>query len=484
MMRSFENLERDQRGYDTARILLGVIETLAHVPGRKTIMFFSQGLPVSPALSAKLDLVISAANRSNITTYAIDASGLSTKSSTAGLMKEMQMFTDDRSAQIASGNDTTQEPLTMAFERVEDSLRLDSRTGLARLAEDTGGFLVEQSNDLPSAFRRIDEDNRFHYLLTYTPRNTNFDGKFRSIAVKVRRPGTQVFARKGYRATPSPVGLASAAFEEAAVAMLDRAPLPNAFPVYAAGFSFPVPARPGLTPVVVQVSTDKLHYLVDAQKSTYTAQATVVVRVRDGRGNDLQRVSQQYALAGDAKDVDAAKKGEILFYRELDLPPGTYTLESIVVDGSSRTGSARVSTLTVDAAERAPVRMSSLVIVHRTEQVEQGPANETIAPLYVGRTLVYPNVGQPISKAAATELPFYFTLYGDASGASIAAQLLRSGQVLAEAPVQLPEGTGARVQHVGKLPIANLPAGTYELRLRVISGTREVSRTAFFTLVN
>ena len=34
----------------------------------------------------------------------------------------------------------TEQPLTMSFERVEDTLRLDSRTGLARLAEDTGGL--------------------------------------------------------------------------------------------------------------------------------------------------------------------------------------------------------------------------------------------------------------------------------------------------------------------------------------------------------
>ena len=112
----------------------------------------------------------------------------------------MDGFVDDRFGQLGIGSDRTQQPLTMAFERVEDTLRLDNRTGLARLADDTGGFLVEQSNDLSAAFRRIDEDNQFHYLLTYSPINTTFDGKFRSIRVKVRRPSTQVFARRGYRA--------------------------------------------------------------------------------------------------------------------------------------------------------------------------------------------------------------------------------------------------------------------------------------------
>ncbi len=134
--------------------------------------------------------MIDAANRANVTAYAVDAQRAAHEErARRTLQKEMEAFADERLAQIATGSDRTEQPLTMAFERVEDTLRLDSRTGLARLADDTGGFLVEQSNDLSSAFRRIDEDNQFHYLLTYSPTNAAFDGKFRAIQVKVRRPG-------------------------------------------------------------------------------------------------------------------------------------------------------------------------------------------------------------------------------------------------------------------------------------------------------
>ena len=92
---------------------------------------------------------------------------------------------------------------------------------LARLAEDTGGFLIRDTNDIGSAFRRIDEDSRIHYLLTYTPINDSFDGKFRTIDVKVERPGVQVFARKGYRAVRSSSLLRPPAYEAPAVAMLE-----------------------------------------------------------------------------------------------------------------------------------------------------------------------------------------------------------------------------------------------------------------------
>jgi len=481
MIRSFENIDREHKGYDTALALLSVVQSLAYLPGRKTIVFFSEGLPVTPALAARLDLVIDAANRANVTTYALDANGLRTKSNSAGMRREMDAFAEERRVQNATGMVRTDGPLTMAFERVEDMLKIDSRTGLARLAEETGGFLVDQSNDLSSAFQRIDEDSRFHYLLTYSPKNTAFDGKFRSIQVNVRRPGMQVFARKGYRAirrTPAVDG--GGGHETTALALLERAPFPNAFPIHAAGFSFPGPARPGLTPVLVQVSTDALRFTVDQARSTYSAQAVIAVRIRDAKGRDVERLSQHYVLAGDAKDVDAAKQGEILFYREPELPAGVYTMESIVFDPTAGHASARVATLTVPRGDEAALRVSSLIVANRVEQLTDPPSVQ--GPLYVGRTLLYPNLGQPMRKADVRELPFYFALYGRTAVHEARVELLRNGRAIAEGPMTLPAPTDGRLQHIGRLPVDNLPAGTYELRIRVSDGRREVSRAAFFTL--
>src|SRR5439155_2465511 len=131
MIRSFDDSDREHRGYDTSLALLAVVQSLSYFPGRKTIVFFSEGLPVSPVLSARLDYVIDAANRANVTAYAVDAKGLRAKSTLANTRKAMEAFGEDRLSQVATGTDRTEQPLTMAFERVEDTLKLDSRTGLA-----------------------------------------------------------------------------------------------------------------------------------------------------------------------------------------------------------------------------------------------------------------------------------------------------------------------------------------------------------------
>ena len=484
MLRSFDSMDRDNRGYDTTLALLSVVQSLAGLPGRKTVVFFSEGLPASPALSARLDHVIDVANRANVTAYAIDAKGLRARSTLTEARKEMEVFAEERLQQLATGSDRTDRPLTMAFERVEDTLRLDSRTGLARLAADTGGVLIEGSNDLTSAFRRIDQDSRFHYLLTYSPTNSDFDGSFRTIRVKVRHPGARVFARKGYRGIRTPAGLRSSSYELPAIALLDRTPLPNAFPVYAAGFSFPDPARPGLLPVLLRVRTGVLRFRVDEERSTYSAQAAVVIRVKDADGREVETLSQQYLLAGDAGEVEAAKRGDILFYREVHLPPGVYTMESIVFDPAAARASARLATVTVADPGSTGPGMSSLLLVNRVEEVADPPSSASAPPLYVGRMLLYPNLGEPVRKSATDELPFYFSLYGGLDDASAEVALLKGGQAVATAPLPLSPAAGPRTQHVGRLPIAGLSPGTYQLRIRVASGGTELVRTAFFTLID
>jgi len=488
MIDGFDTLDRDHKGFDTTLALMRVIRSLAEAPGRKSIVLFSEGLPVSPVMSARFDDLIDGANRSNVTVYAVDAKGLRTITSSTETRKQLEEFTDDRMMQnISGGSGAGDQPMTRGLERVEDMVKLDSRTGLARLSGDTGGFLVEESNNLAKAFQRIDEDNRFHYLLTYSPTNSVFDGKFRTIDVKTGRSGTQVFARKGYRAVRAHTPIDSGGFEVPAIALLDRTPLPNAFPVRAQGFSFPDPSRPGLTPVVVRLSTDVLQYSIDADRGTYSAQVAVVVRVRDAQSREVQKLSQQYTLSGEIKDLDAAKRGTILFYREPELPQGVYTLETVALDVVSGKGSARVSTITVDPAAPTALGMSSLVIVDRLEAVESAPtpSSDRTAPFYVKNTLVYPNVGDPVAKSATSDLPFFFTVYrGSKAGLTATAELMKNGQVLASVPVDLADGGSSPLQEIGKMPLGALAPGTYELRIRVAAPGEEVVRSAFFTLEN
>ena len=66
MLDHYERLERDQQGFATINSLLAVINPMQNLPGRKTIIFFSEGLKMPPDVQAKFPSVINAANRANV----------------------------------------------------------------------------------------------------------------------------------------------------------------------------------------------------------------------------------------------------------------------------------------------------------------------------------------------------------------------------------------------------------------------------------
>ncbi len=482
MLRTFESLDRDQRGFGSASALLSVIQSLALLPGRKTLVYLSEGLPASPAMQARLDTLVSAANRANVSVYAIDAAGLRAQSTLTETRQEIEAAGQERLRQTAVSRDPTDGPMMRMVERTEDLLRLDPHGGLGRLADDTGGFLIRDTNDLSSAFRRIDEDNRFHYLLTYSPSNSEFDGKFRTIHVKVKREGLQVFARKGYLAVHRPAA-PFLSYEAAALAALEHGTPPNAFPISASGFVFPGPKGTAAVPIVAEVKTRELHFQVDQERGTYAAQAAIVAHIKNASGQTVRTLSQQYILSGAAKDLDAARDGEILFYRQPELQPGVYNLEIVVHDAFAQRASARLSTLTVPARSKDHVAASTLVVVRRTEKVPAADRTSAL-PFYYGDMLLYPNAGEPLRSGRDTELMFYFALYTGPGGAPDATlEILSSGRSLASVPIALPPPLpDGRVQHVGRLPIDKFPPGTYELRLRLGRGQTEELRNAFFTI--
>jgi VWFA-related protein len=128
---------------------------------------FSAGLD----LLSEMQDVFAAANRNNTSIYAVDPRRL-----TSGEF--------DITANIS--NRTSQQYLGNS----QDTLRI--------LAENTDGRAIVNRNDLGTAMKQIVKDASAYYLIGYTSSQAPTDGKFHEIRVRVKRPGVQVRARKGY----------------------------------------------------------------------------------------------------------------------------------------------------------------------------------------------------------------------------------------------------------------------------------------------
>ena len=122
------------------------------------------------------------ANRANVSFYPVDPRGLAVFDTNVG---------DPRTGAPAPGKPIVLPPAV-------DQAMLRARIGtLQDLAFSTDGLAVVNTNDLDRALRRVAADLSSYYLLGYYSTG-KFDGKFHSISVRVKRPGVQVRARRGY----------------------------------------------------------------------------------------------------------------------------------------------------------------------------------------------------------------------------------------------------------------------------------------------
>ena len=483
MMQSFEALERDQQGFATSNGLLSVVQGLQRVPGRKTVVFFSEGMAIPDRVLTQFQEVIAAANRANVAIYTMDAAGLRTHSQTEGTREALEAAARSRLQNM--GREDSVGILMKDAERNEDLLRMNPQAGLGRLAEETGGFLVRDTNDARGSFRQIAQDMRFHYVIGYTPTNDNYDGRFRRVSVKVRRGGMDVHSRRGYYALRASTSNPVLAYEAPALALLDRpGPHPELFSFKGVALTFPQAGPTLKIPVLVRISGRIPTYSpAPGQKDVMAAELAVVVRLRNEYHQEVSRMSQHYQLTAPAAKLDAARAGDILFYRETQLPPGQYTLDAVAYDAGSNAASVKSFPFEVPAPGPSGATLSSLVVIDHVEQVpaaDRDPKN----PLYFGEMLVYPSLGDPLRKSLAKAMGFYFTARGPANARKGLLEVLRDGQVTARFPLDLPAADASGlIQHAGTLPLQPLAPGSYEIRLTLLAGKETLaSRTASFTV--
>jgi VWFA-related protein len=76
------------------------------------------------------------------------------------------------------------------------------RPALQRIADESGGaaYFPEDVAALPAEYRRVVDDLRRRYVLTYTSTNDARDGAWRAITIASRKPGFVIRSRRGYTA--------------------------------------------------------------------------------------------------------------------------------------------------------------------------------------------------------------------------------------------------------------------------------------------
>jgi VWFA-related protein len=315
-----------------------VIRGMKGLPGRKSIVFFSDGLRMDGEVSAALDKVTDMANRSVVSLYTVDPGGL--RARVRERRQDVQVY----------------QPASRTLDRFptlpgEDDSDFGMQEGLDALARRTGGLFYHDRNDIPECVREATDDQLGYYLLGYSPREGTFEkdaakAKFHRVTVRMRRSGLTVRGKSGFNGVPDQltIGPASAVPKTREEQLLDAL----ASPFGATGIRVRLTSVFNQTRKTGPVVQSLLHFggreLAFEQEAdgTWHAAVDVVTSAYRGVKQPMQQRQRRMEIRLPEADYQRAlHEGFLLTLVDQMKLPGGFLMRAVVRDaGNGRIGSA------------------------------------------------------------------------------------------------------------------------------------------------
>jgi VWFA-related protein len=205
IIRDIQQFEAQQTSFQLqlrAKYTLDAINQLARylagIPGRKNLIWFSGSFPLNilpdGSISDPFMVVASSEEeyrettnlltRAQVAVYPIDARGVMT-SPNMDVSQSTEIYVNDPTRFNA---DEVKYHLDMGAENMT----------MLRMADDSGGHAFLNTNDLVDSVNKAIAAGSHYYTLTYSPTDTNWNGNFRKIQVKLQQSGPHLAYRSGY----------------------------------------------------------------------------------------------------------------------------------------------------------------------------------------------------------------------------------------------------------------------------------------------
>lgn len=484
MLQFSSAMDRTQTGRASIFSLLALIKGQARLPGRKTLLYFTEGLYVPDNLTEQFHSMIGVANRANVSVYAVDAKGLVTYGQNSGASAMLaSAAASSRSQALAPPGSAVRPDQAKALDLARDATRGNLQNSLAELSESTGGFLIANSNDLRVPLRQVSEDINRYYEAAYSPQIEKYDGSFRKIAVRLSRPDVHIQTRSGYYALPVIEGQTLLPFEMPMLSALTTTPLPKAIPFHSAAMHFQRHGERVTTAILADVPLEGITFSKDEPAKLYHTHLSVLALIKDAKGEIVQKLSQDVPFQGPLDKLEAFQRGHFIWTQHVALNPGRYTLETAVLDRENMRVGAKKAALVIAPASNG-VGISSIAMIRRLEQRTSGSDPEDPFAFQGGK--VTPNLAGPVPGGPGSRVSLYFVIYPQA-GAAEAPQLtldfLQDGKPIARSTPKLPEPDAkGQIPYIATSSIESLKPGLYEMRAIVRQGASAAQETALVTI--
>lgn len=448
--------------------LKALVDGMRDMPGRKSVMYFTSGMYLTPELDAPFRALMATANRNNVTFYSVDCRGVMTHAQNTSAMGQLNSGAKASNTTTSrSGGPVTKEEV-MAADTYETAGRANLDLALRDLAESTGGFLIGDSNDLRQPLRQVNEEISSYYELSYNPGIENFDASFRKLGVTSSRKDLVIHARNGYFALPPEAraeGLAP--FELPLLKALSEGKFTEGVKFRANALMLQPKKDATGVAILLEIPLHELRATPGA--AGLDVHFSLAALVKDSKGEVVQKITRDRSLK---VTKDQHDMGNFLDKTTLSLPSGKYTLDSIVADQLSETNGGQHVEFTVAGGGNG-VGISSLIPMRSYTPNAKGL--EPDDPFQFQGGSITPTMDMAVKKVPNAMLRLFFTVYQDAAISAkptVDVEFLQNGKSLTKVPMQLPAADAQnKIPYLMTIPAEAVPAGTYEVRATARQGT-------------
>jgi VWFA-related protein len=334
-----------------------LVNSLAGIPGRKAVLYVSDGLPVTPGEELYQVIyeicgggaAISGISGSDLVVAEVGRSGVGTEyPAQQALLDAQKHSVADRFTDLtahANANRVTFYTLQASglrgfasaeadFEPGERVLQLmtvrqvqttNLQNSLSVMATDTGGRAILNANNFLPDLGRMREDFSVYYSLGYTPAHTG-DGRQHRLEIKVKKPGLKARHRQGYRDKP----LAEKVVDRTLAALvhgIEDNPMDIAMEI-----GEPVRSQDGTYSVPVRLKIPLFRLTVLSRQDSFEGKLRLVVITGDAKGGTSAPRQVPVPIQIPRKQVLGAMAQHYLYTLTLKMPAGAQTVAVAVRD--------------------------------------------------------------------------------------------------------------------------------------------------------
>jgi VWFA-related protein len=468
--------------------LKNLAKGLARVPGRKTVILFSEGGTVTPD---QMEAAIGACNRANVAVYPVDIRALTTQGSggastgNAALGRSQLKYSPPQDTPAA--RQAAAAELNALSDRSAPEFAPDLLSGVAT---GTGGFVVSRSGKLPDDLERIAKEASQYYALGYAPAKASKPGACHIIKVDVDRGGADVRARTSYCDEKAPDVQPGTPTERNLEARLNANATATVHATMQTSF-FYVAANTARVDMAMDIPGAAIHFAKDNGSFAAVLNIIGIAYLPDGgvaaRFSDTARV-----VLNDRKQVEQFARRPYHYEKQFEMPSGAFDLK--VAFSSSAVSFGKVETaLTIDQWTPSKFLLSGLALSQSvrpagaaSQDAEADLFGEKVPLTFKGVQLIPAGTNRLLKPEKAY---IYAEIYEPATSPSVDVQLTildaKTGKLVKDAgstKVKRETATGATVIPLGiAIPTGVLTPRSYtaQITARDEAGNRSTRSITF-----